>query len=206
MSQPTNRNAIIPRPGKLDGSLKEFWAENPWQIITEGNNLSSFERNRLFINRNGKGFLEASHLSGADSDGDGRSAVAADLFNTGRMDLVVRQSGGGALLLYENQLPARSSLRITLRGATSNRQGIGARLVAEVAGRRIVRENYPANSYFSQAPAIVHLGLGDARQIDKLTIHWPSGKTQVMANLPAGGHIAIDEAGEGLAAVKPLAP
>jgi hypothetical protein len=58
--------------------------------------------------------------------------VAADFRNTGRADLIVRQSGGGALYLYENRLPPAYHLTVTLRGSASNRRGIGARLTAEV--------------------------------------------------------------------------
>src|SRR5262249_35779552 len=158
--------------------------ENPWEIVARGNNLSCFERNRAYLNV-GKGkernFVEISHLTGADSDGDGRCAVAADFRNNGQLDLVVRQAGGGALLLYENRFPHRHSLEVSLRGdpkpgtvPTSNLQGIGARIVAEVKGRKIYRDMYPVNSYLSQAPLRAHFGLGDDTQVDRLTIQWPS--------------------------------
>ena len=203
MSQPCNRNAIVPLPGQLDASLGEFWVSNPWQIVAHGHNLSAFERNRVFLNAQGKDFFDISHLTGADSDGDGRSVVAADFRNTGSLDLLVRQAGGGALLLYENRLPRRSYLQVSLRGRTSNRQGIGARLVAVANGQQQVRELYPANGFFSQAPKIVHLGLGDARQVDRLTIRWPSGKEQIVEKIPANRHIVVEEQREGFETVVP---
>lgn len=193
MSQPGNRGEKIPLPGQLDASLGEFWVSNPFQIAAEGHNLSAFERNRAFLNVGGKDFLEISHLTGADSDGDGRAVVAADLRNTGMLDLIVRQAGGGPLLLYENRLPRKNYLTVSLRGQKSNRQGIGARLTAVVGGQQIVRELYPANGFLSQSPSLVHFGLGDAVMVDRLTIRWPSGTTQVLKDLKSDRHIVVNE-------------
>jgi hypothetical protein len=183
----------VPLPGKLDHSLGEFWVENPWKIVSNGHNLSAYERNRVYWNRNGEQFLDISHLTGADSDGDGRAVVAADFRNCGKLDLLVRQAGGGVLQLYENQLPRRNYLTVSLRGHASNRQGIGARLTAVAAGLTQVRELYPANSFMSQSPNQVHFGLAEADTVERLTIRWPSGKVQELTSLKANRHILIDE-------------
>ena len=193
-------------PGKLDESLDEFWVGNPWQIVAHGHNLSSFERNRVFLNVQGKDFLDISHLTGADSDGDGRAVVAADFRNVGMLDLIVRQSGGGALLLFENRLPRKNYLQVSLRGRQSNRQGIGARLTAVAAGRQIVRELFPANGFSAQAPNTVHFGLGDAKVVDNLTIRWPNGKLQTLRGVTGNRHIIVDEDKEGVAAVVTVVP
>ena len=50
MSQPENRGARVPLPGRLDSRLGEFWVENPWDIIQKGHNLSCYERKRVFLN------------------------------------------------------------------------------------------------------------------------------------------------------------
>ena len=206
MAQPDNRGARVPPPGTLDASLGEFWVDNPWDIIRHAHNLSAYERNRVFLNVRGGNFLEVSHLTGADSDGDGRSVVAGDFRNTGQLDLVVRQAGGGALLLYENRFPRRHYLEVSLRGTRSNRQGIGARLTAVAAGRPVVRELYPLNSFQSQTPNAVHFGLGDADRVERLTIRWPSGRVQELTDLAADRHILVDEGAEGEAAVHKVTP
>jgi enediyne biosynthesis protein E4 len=196
----------VPLPGKLDPSLGEFWVENTWQIPVYGHNLSAFERNRAYLNFKGESFFDISHLTGADSDGDGRAVVAADFRNVGQLDLIVRQAGGGPLLLYENRLPRKNYLEVSLRGRQSNRQGIGARLTAVVAGRPQVRELYPANSFQSQTPDMVHFGLGDAEVVESLTIRWPSGKVQVLNNLAKNRHIVIDEGLDGADAATTVEP
>jgi hypothetical protein len=203
VSQPCNRSATVPLPGVVDKNLGEFWVSNPWQIVAHGHNLSCFERNRVFLNVQGKDFLDISHLTGADSDGDGRSVVAADFRNAGMLDLVVRQAGGGALLLFENRLPPRGYLTVSLRGRKSNCQGIGARLTAVVKGQQQVRELYPANGFRAQAPNQVHFGLGDADRIEQLTIRWPSGKVQTLGAIAGNRHILVDEDADGMTLVTP---
>src|SRR5437870_753544 len=187
VSQPDNREARVKAPGQLDHTLGEFWVENPWDIYTKGHNLSAYERKRYFLNVpgavRGRDFIDISYLTGADNDGDGRCLVAADFRNNGRLDVVLRQVGGGPLIIYENNFPQRHYLKVSLRGTQSNKLGIGARLMATVNGQPIVREQYPLNSYRSQMPNIVHFGLGDAAQVDRLTIRWPSGQEQELRNV-----------------------
>ena len=206
VSQPFDRSSQVAAPGSLDPKLDEFWVDNPWDIVSRGHNLSSYERKRIFLNKEGRNFLDISYLTSADNDGDGRSIVAADFRNNGQLDLVVRQVGGGPLLLYQNQFPKQHYLTVSLRGHTSNRLGIGARLKAYVGDRRIVRELYPHNTYRSQMPSQVHFGLGDAKSIDRLTIQWPSGTVQELTDLAADRHVVIDEGIAGPAAVETVTP
>jgi hypothetical protein len=206
VSQPSQRGARIGVPGKLDESLGEFWVENPWEIITKGHNLSAYERDRFFLNVSGRDFADVSGLSGADSVGDGRSVVAADFRNDGRLDLLVRQVGGGPLRLYENQFPRRHYLEISLRGTKSNRLGIGSRLTLQTGDRKQVREIYPINSFRSQAPTRAHFGLADTPKVDRLSIHWPSGEEQELTGLAADRHIVVEEGRKGTAALETVVP
>lgn len=206
MSQPFNRGASIPAPGSVDKKLGEFWVTNPWDIVDQGHNLSAYERKRAYLNVGGTDFVDLSYISGADSDGDGRSVVAGDLRNDGRMDVVLRQVGGGPVLLYENRFPKAHFLNVSLRGTKSNRLGIGARLTARVGGRTLVRELYPHNGFRSQQPSRVHFGLGDASQVESLTIRWPSGQEQVLTNLAGDRHVVVTEGKAGNDAVETVTP
>lgn len=193
MSQPDNRSKLVPAPGKLSEDLGEFWVPNPWLFSQHKKNLSSYERNRLFLNRGSLRFADISHLSGGDSEGDGRASVAADLNGDGMLDLVVRQVGGGSLLVFENQFPRKHYLTVRLRGTKSNRAGIGARLVAEAGGHRQVRELFPGDSFMSQAPAEVHFGLGNATSVNRLTVYWPCGTVQEFDGLAADHYVLLEE-------------
>ena len=192
MSQPCEKQCEVEQPGQLDSELDEFWVENPFQIFQE-HNLSSFERNRAYINVEGKGFLEISHMTGADIDSDSRSVLAVDLFEPGKLDLVLRQVGGGPFQIFRNQFPTANYLKVSLRGVTSNSLGIGSRLVATVGERKIVRELFPTCSYRSQQPSWVHFGLGSNEKIDKLEIIWPAGTVQTFSDVDANRHLIITE-------------
>lgn len=192
MSQPTQRNCNVARPGKTDEELNEFWVGNPFEIFMS-ENLSSFERNRLFLN-NGRGnFLDVSYPAGVDADSDGRSSVPVDFDNNGTMDLLLRQAGGGPLVLLRNDFPAARFLKVTLRGTESNRQGIGARLVLTAGDLQQTREVFPVNTYRSQRSLTAHFGLGDHSLVDQLAIRWPSGRIQQLADIPADQHVVVTE-------------
>jgi hypothetical protein len=162
-----------------------------------------FDRNRAYLNVRGETFIEISGLTAADLDSDSRSALGLDLRRNGRLDLVVRQVSGGPLKIFENRFPAGHYLEVSLRGTRSNRLGLGARLVAKFAGRQVVRDLFPANSFRSQTPALVHFGMDDAKLVEELTIRWPSGQQQVLRNLPADQHVVIDEGQEGFETILP---
>jgi hypothetical protein len=196
----------VPVPGVVDKSLGEFWVDDSWNIVREGHNLSAYERKRAFLNIQGKAFLDISYLTGADSDGDGRAVVAGDFRNDGRLDLVVRQVGGGPVLLFENQFPKAHYLTVSLRGTASNRFGIGARVNATVQGRELTRELYPHNSFRSQMPSRLHFGIGDATRIDRLTVRWPSGLVQRLDDLAADRHVVITEGKTGPGALETVTP
>lgn len=193
MSQPFNRAAIVPAPIEPDKRLKNWWVENPWLIAANGKSLSGYERNRIFLNVSGRDFFEISGLTLADSDADGRGTVAADLTNDGMEDVLVRHVGGLPIALYENRFPKSNWLRVTLRGVKSNREGIGARLVAEVNGQQIVREMFPNNGFMGQNAAHIHFGLGNASKLDKLSVRWPGGAVQEFRNLPVNRHVRLHE-------------
>ncbi len=193
--------AICPAPVKPDERLKDWWVDNPWKIAAAGKSLSGYERNRLFLNGGHGGFYEISGLSGgADSDGDGRGVVPCDVTGDGMEDLIIRQSGGGPLLVFENRFPPSGWLQVSLRGVKNNRQGIGARIIAETGGRRLTRELFPHNTYASQAPAHVHFGLGAATQVDRLTVRWPDGTLQEFTDVAANRRLVIEEGKNELAA------
>ena len=119
--------------------------------------------------------------------------VPCDVTGDGMEDLIIRQAGGGPLLVFENRFPKTHWLQVSLRGDKSNRQGIGARVTAEVAGTKLTRELFPHNTYTSQAPAHVHFGLGAAERIEKLTVRWPSGTVQEFLEVAPDRRIVIRE-------------
>jgi len=126
----------------------------------------------------------------------GRGAAYADINNDGRLDLLLSTNGGPAFLFRNEAQGAAAtnhSLRIKLIGTKSNRDGIGAHLALIAGGRTQIAERIAGSGYLSQDDGRVHFGLGSAPKIDKLTIHWPSGKEQVLENLQPDRVITVEE-------------
>ena len=190
-----NRSSSIQAQGPLDEESGEFWFESPFQIADSGENLSAFEKNRMFLNTGGLGFVDASFSSGAAIDSDSRSVVAADFTGDGRADLLVGSAGGGPLRLFRNEFPDASRwVRLLLRGTISNRSAIGARVILRVDGdREIVRDLFPANGFQGQGPCELLIGVGDAQVIDQLTVRWPTSRVQTYRNLPTNRVIQVRE-------------
>jgi enediyne biosynthesis protein E4 len=82
---------------------------------------------------------------------------------------------------------------IRLEGAGSNRDAVGARVVAVAGGRRQVAPRVGGGSFESAADPRIHLGLGLAERVEELEIRWPSGRVDRFHDLPADGRFLIQE-------------
>ncbi len=194
MTQPLDMQCTIEPQGEIDRSSGEFWVKNPFEMLSGEHNFSAYESNKFLLNRRGEPFVDLSYESGADIDSDSRSAIVGDFDRDGDLDLLVASVGGGAIRLFQNRIPrVNHRVRIDLRGTQSNRQGIGARVVAEVGEQRITRDLFPTNGFMGQSPAELILGVGKATKIDRLTVRWPTGQEQVFADVPVDKVVGIVE-------------
>jgi hypothetical protein len=194
VAQPLDRNAELPELGDVDREGGEFWVDNPFKIPGSGNNLSAYERNRLFLNLDGEDFLDASFASGADIDSDSRAVIAADFDRDGASDLLVGSVGGGPLRLFLNRFPRTNRrIRLELTGVQSNRRGVGSRIEIEIGKRKIVRDLFPSNGGTGQGPVEWLIGVGRAARIDRLSVRWPTGHVQRFEDLPVDSTIEITE-------------
>ena len=123
----------------------------------------------------------------------GRGSAVADYDNDGDPDVAVSNSGG-PLQLLRNDGGKNRWVGIQLVGRKSNRQGIGARLVAETpSGKKRTRLVQAGNSYLSSSDPRVLFGLGEEDSIRRLTIFWPSGIVQTVDGLSAGRYHRVEE-------------
>jgi hypothetical protein len=110
--------------------------------------------------------------------------------------------------LYENRSPPRHWLQVRLRGlgaarGGSNREGIGATIVAELEGGRSVRRQLQGGHGHAGHNGLYEatLGLGDAAVVKRLTVRWPGpvDRTSVFEDVPADrGWLVVEEKdGEG---------
>jgi enediyne biosynthesis protein E4 len=148
------------------------------------------QANSVFRNTEGA-FRDVSQALGADFQVPRahRGAVAADLNNDGRLEIVTTSLGDRAEI-WDNRSPAENRwIVIRLTGTQSNRDGIGARI-------RIARQTGTMTTtagYASSVHAGVHFGIGKTAKIDLIEIAWPSGVVQTIENAAVNQVLEVRE-------------
>jgi hypothetical protein len=122
-----------------------------------------------------------------------RGACFADYDNDGKVDAFVVNLGGKGTLLHNVSTGTGHWIAIKLKGTKSNRDGIGARVEVDAAGKRHTAERVAASSYLSQNDGRLHFGLGAAKTVDKLIVRWPSGREQTLEKLAVDRILTVEE-------------
>jgi hypothetical protein len=137
-----------------------------------------------------------------------RGACFADYDNDGKVDAFVVNLGARGTLVHNASTNAGHWIAVKLVGAMrvgdkstaagspqakSNRDGIGARVEVFAAGKRWTAERVAGSGYLSQDDARLHFGLGGATTVDKLIVHWPSGRQQTIEHLSVDRVVTAEE-------------
>jgi enediyne biosynthesis protein E4 len=150
------------------------------------------QANSLFINDGRGRFRDATSSSGlGKAEAVHRGCGVADFNADGRLDLVVLALGTPAELWKNESTLDSRWLIVRLAGTKSNRDGIGARVIV---GNQ-VRTMTSAMGYASSSHAGVHFGLGNAREVPRVEIEWPSGTRQVLTNVRTNQVLEAKEPG-----------
>ena len=122
-----------------------------------------------------------------------RGACFADYNNDGKEGAYLVNLGAPGTLLQNVTANTGHWIEIKLVGTKSNRDGIGARIEIVAAGKRQTAERVAGSGYLSQNDGRLHFGLGSANVVDKLVIHWPSGREQTLEKLAVDQVLVVEE-------------
>jgi hypothetical protein len=132
-----------------------------------------------------------------------RGAAFGDLFNDGKIDVVINPIDGPPVLL-RNVYPDRHHwVEIGLVGGPrSPRDATCATVYLKANGMRQRQDVLASGSYISANDRRLHFGLGDATDAGSAEIHWPSGAVETV-RLPAPDRIYTIAEGKGIVRATP---
>ena len=131
----------------------------------------------LFNNKGGKGFELVAPVidTGLAELLTGRGAAFGDLFNDGKIDVVINQLDRPPALL-RNVVAGGHWLGLRLIGGPkSPRDAVGSTVYVTAGGIRHRADILSGGSFASSNDQRLHFGLGPSTAVDSLEIHWPSG-------------------------------
>ena len=158
------------------------------------------QRHLLFRNlRNGKfELVPAIEGTGLAVVTVGRGAAFGDIFNDGKIGVVINNMDGVPVLLRNVNLDHHQWVEMRLIGGPkSPRDAVGATVYLNAAGMRQRGDVLSGGSYLSSNDFRVHFGLGDATDAGTAEIHWPSGAKETV-KLPAVDRIYTIVEGQGI--------
>jgi hypothetical protein len=173
----------------LDGALDLFVANGHVHVQADRRAPELSYRQQCRVYRNvdgllgdatgeaGPGLARRSSFRGAafgDVDGDGDEDV-----------LVAAQNEPPALFVNHSPTVDCHRLVLELEQPGMNRFAIGARVVARVGGRSLLRTVRAGGSFSSSSGAALHFGLGAAAVVDRLEVTWPDGEVQAVESVAA---------------------
>jgi hypothetical protein len=167
------------------------------------------QENLLLLNRGDGHFDVVSNAGGAAGSlaGVGDSVTTVDYDRDGFLDLLVTTGGsmgrseglpsdGGSYHLYHNISNGNHWIEIDLEGTKSNRDGIGALVYVTAGGVTQLRVQDGGMHDRGQNSQRLHFGLAKFTQIDKISVHWPSGVVQELRGVKADQIMRIKEEGQ----------
>ena len=148
----------------------------------------------LFRNKRDGTFEETSSVFSAIPSASRRGAAFGDINNDGRVDIVLVNRGERPTLLLNQTESKNHRVLFKLMGTKSNRSAIGSRVTVKAGKLVQFSEVRGGGSYLSQNDPRLHFGLGTETRMDEVEIKWPSGRVEILRNLPADFIYVIVEA------------
>jgi hypothetical protein len=151
-------------------------------------NVGYAQAPHLFLNLGDGSFRDAAgDVGGSFADARvGRGLAVGDFDRDGDLDVLITTNNGPARLYRNDQLAGHRSIRVRLVGTKSNRDGIGAHVRIFHDGTSQALMVKSGSSYLSQSELPLTFGVAKRDRIERMVVHWPSGRTEEFKNVATG--------------------
>ncbi len=161
----------------------------------------------LFLNQHDGSFRDVSREVGpaVQIPQVSRGMAMGDLFNDGKIELVVENLVGRPMILRPEGGPRNHWISFQLEGARGDRLALNAKV--EIAAGELTQtgEVISGGSYLSQNDLRLHFGLGSNTRVEKAKIVWPDGTTEMLTGLAADRFYTVREGSGVIASAPPAA-
>jgi enediyne biosynthesis protein E4 len=124
----------------------------------------------------------------------GRGAAFGDIFNDGKISVVINGMDGVPVLLRNVNPDHHHWLELKLIGGPRGpRDAVGATVYLKAAGMRQRADVLSGGSYLSSNDMRVHFGLAEATTIDDVEIHWPDGAVEHLKLKPIDRILTVEQ-------------
>ncbi len=166
---------------KESAELDQLFSKVLFDVRTKQISWNGFEHDVLWFHRGEGAFANVAYLMGVASEADCRSALSDDVDGDGRVDLVFEESdwknGRHVFHVMRNEWPTQLNwigLQAYELGGGLSPQG--AKILCKTPDRQFVAVLASGHSTLCQHSGRVHFGLGDAKEVEWLEVHWPGGR------------------------------
>ncbi len=154
----------------------------------------------LWLNDDGN-YVESSEAVGLVNNGteSGRTVLYFDYDNDGDQDVFITYNSSTAQLYRNDSINENDWLRVDVRGVSSNRDGVGAKIkifYGEEDTHMQYDEVSASGNFLGQNEKTVHFGLGKDvidGKVNRIELMWPSGEVQTLTNVAVNQKLLIVE-------------
>ncbi len=152
-------------------------------------------RNILLLNDGAGKFRDISAEAG---DGmspkfSSRGTGFGDLDNDGDMDAVILNSRREPTILRNDSPNDHHWVQIRLQGAKTNRDGVGAKVTVVAGDLTQVDEVHSGRGFQSHSGSLLHFGLRQGEQIDRIEVRWIGGDVDVFRDVDVDQFVTLVE-------------
>lgn len=159
-------------------------------------NTFGYDRRKSFLYENRDGlFVNVAEQAGVALSTDTYGVAASDFNRDGLVDLVIADERGDNRLLINTSEGVGNWIALELSAATMNTTAIDARVKVVANDQAYYRTVSGGASYLSQVSNVIHVGVGQATEVDSVIIDWQPSNQQIVTALPANTRYQIFEGG-----------